>query len=66
MPGGNVSPKGNSVKPNTNANNSLDTAADQVTDPQEVLPEGPDAERAEQAPKNEAATQRPKNQKQNR
>jgi hypothetical protein len=66
MPSGHASHKGNSVKPNTNANDSIDTAADQVTDPQEVLPEGYDAQRAEQAPQNEAATQRPKNQKQNK
>lgn len=66
MPGGHASQKGKSVKPNTNANDSIDTAADQVTDPQEVLPEGPDAQRAEQSPKNEAATQRPKNQKKNK
>ncbi|MGJ3250941.1 MAG: hypothetical protein ACFE0J_07400 [Elainellaceae cyanobacterium] len=46
------------VKPNTNAEGQLDTAADPATDPQELVPEGADALRAEEAPENEAATQR--------
>lgn len=60
MPGGNASHKGHSVKPNTNANDSFDIAADLATDPQEPLPEGADALRAEEAPENQAATKRPK------
>lgn len=63
MPSGNASHKGSSVKPNTNTDNSLDQAADLATNPDELLLEGPDAIRAEEAPKNEAATQRQNNQK---
>ncbi|GAB4365697.1 MAG: hypothetical protein Kow00121_02480 [Elainellaceae cyanobacterium] len=59
MPGGHASHKGKSVKPNTNAEGQLDTAADLATDPNELISEGPDAHRAEQAPQNEQATERP-------
>lgn len=66
MPGGHASHKGKYVKPNTNANDNLDIAADKTIDPQEVLPEGPDARRAEQASENEAATKRPEDEKQSK
>ena len=62
MGSGHASHKGHSVKPNTNTNDSLDTAADLSTNPSSELGEGPDAQRAEEAPKNEAATQRPQKQ----
>jgi hypothetical protein len=58
MPSGHASHKGTLVKPNTNANKLVDeTAAN--TNPQELLPEVPDALRAA-----DAATQRPEDQPQ--
>ena len=62
MPSGHASHKGTSDKPNTNAEGILDNAADKTLDPQELLPEGPDALRASEAPDNAAATQRPEEQ----
>ncbi len=59
MPSGHASHKGASNKPNTNANDVLDDAADLNFEPQSVLPEGADALRAAEAPDNAAATQRP-------
>lgn len=64
MPGGHASHKGHSVKPNTNANDSLDTAADPSVDPQEILGEGADSIRAREAEVNPAAVERPKDQEQ--
>ena len=58
MPSGHASHKGTSAKPNTNANDLIDEAAANPN-PQELLPEGPDALRAAEAPVNTAATQRP-------
>lgn len=58
MPGGNASHKSTSVKPNVNADGLIDEAAD-IENPQDLLPEGPDALRASEAPANAAATQRP-------
>lgn len=58
MPSGHASHKGTSDKPNTNAEGILDNAADKTLDPQDLLPEGPDALRASEAPENAAATQR--------
>ena len=63
MPSGHASHKGTSNKPNTNAEGFVDTAADQSVDPQELLGEGADALRAEEAPENAAATQRPADKK---
>ena len=60
-PSGHASHKGTSAKPNTNANELIDEAAAN-TKPQELLPEGPDALRAAEAPVNAAATQRPEDQ----
>lgn len=60
MPSGYASHKGTSAKPNTNANDLIDEAAAN-TNPQELLPEIPDALRAAEAPVN-AATQRPEDQ----
>jgi hypothetical protein len=57
MPSGHASHKGTSDKPNTNAPGQIDSAADTV--PADLLPEGPDALRASEAPENSAATQRP-------
>ena len=63
MPSGHASHKGSSIKPNTNANDQIDTAADLAVDPQDILDEGPDARRAEEeSMENPAATQRPNNQ----
>ena len=61
MPGGNASHKGSSIKPNTNAEGSMDTAADvPAIDPQEIAPpKGADELRAMEAPENEQATERP-------
>lgn len=61
MPSGHASHKGSSAKPNTNANDLIDEAAANPN-PQELLPEGPDALRAAEAPVNAAATQRPEEQ----
>lgn len=58
MPSGHASHKGNSAKPNTNTNGLIDESASDAS-PQELLPEGPDALRATEAPENAAATQRP-------
>lgn len=58
MPSGHASHKGNSAKPNTNTNGLIDESASD-TSPEELLPEGPDALRAAEAPENAAATQRP-------
>ena len=59
MPSGHANHKGASIKPNTNANDVIDDAADLSFDPQEILPEGADALRAAEAPENVTATQRP-------
>jgi len=61
MPGGNANSKAHSVKPNQNANDSLDLAADPATNPDELVPEGADALRAEETLENETATQRSEN-----
>lgn len=66
MPSGHASHKGSSDKPNTNATGQIDDAADKIVDPAELLPEGPDALRASEAPENTAATQRPGNEKENK
>jgi hypothetical protein len=63
MPGGQASHKSTSIKPNINANGLIDDAADLNFDPESVLPEGPDALRAAEAPENSAATQRPEDKK---
>lgn len=59
MPKGRANPdrKGSTIKPNTNAEAQMNLAADPATDPQELVPEGADAARAEAAPPNEAATE---------
>ncbi|MGF1482341.1 MAG: hypothetical protein ACFB4I_23160 [Cyanophyceae cyanobacterium] len=62
MPGGNASHQGSAanVKPNTNAENQLDTAADLAVEPEEIAPpEGAAALRAKEAPENDEATARP-------
>jgi hypothetical protein len=63
MGSGHASHKGNSVKPNTNTNDRIDTAADLSVDPGDLLAEGADALRADEAPENQQATQRPENKK---
>lgn len=62
MPGGHASHKSTSAKPNINANGLIDEA-DLNANPEELLPEGPDALRAAEAPENAAATQRPEDKK---
>lgn len=52
-----------SIKPNTNANDRMDTAADLSVQPEDLLAEGTAALRAEEAPENQEATQRPENKK---
>lgn len=59
MPSGHASHKGSSDKPNTNAAGQIDNAADKTVNPADLLPEGPDALRSEEAPENATATQRP-------
>lgn len=56
---GQASHKGKSVKPNTNANQSMDMAADQGSiDPREIAPpKGEDQVRAQKAPENSQATE---------
>jgi hypothetical protein len=63
MGSGHASHKGHSIKPNTNANDRIDTAADLSVDPAELLDEGADSVRADEAPENSAATQRPEKKK---
>ena len=63
MGSGHASHKGNSIKPNTNTNDRIDTAADLSVDPGDLLAEGADALRAEEAPENREASQRPENKK---
>jgi hypothetical protein len=63
MGSGHASHKGNSIKPNTNTNDRIDTAADLSVDPGDLLAEGADALRADEAPENQQATQRPENKK---
>lgn len=63
MGSGHASHKSNSVKPNTNANAHIDTAADLSVKPEDLLAEGTAALRAEEAPENQEATQRPENKK---
>lgn len=58
MPKENFGRGGMSPKPNTNAEASLDVAADPV-DPNAVEATNEAANRAESAPDNEAATERP-------
>lgn len=55
-----ASHKGAAIKPNTNANDVIDDAANLDFDPQSVLAEGADALRAAEAPENATATERPK------
>lgn len=58
MPG-QASHKGTSAKPNTNANDQLDTAADLGVDPRDIAPpKGEDQVRAQDAPENSKATER--------
>jgi len=59
MPSGHASHKSTSAKPNINAAGQIGSAADEAVDQQDLLPEGPDALRASEAPENSAATQRP-------
>lgn len=58
MPGGHASHKGHSLKPNKNAEGSLDVATDAVN-PHEIAPENAETMRVQEAPENEAATERP-------
>lgn len=58
MPKENFGRKGMSAKPNTNAEASLDVAADPV-DPNAVAPTNYETTRAEDAPDNQEATERP-------
>lgn len=47
------------VKPNTNANDAMDTATEPAVDPEEIAPpKGADELRSQEAPENEAATKR--------
>ena len=62
MPGGHASHEGSAanVKPNTNAEGQLDTAADLEVDAEEIVPpKGATELRSTEAPANEEATERP-------
>lgn len=60
MPSGHASHKGFSVKPNTNADNRIDTASDTEVDPNAMLGERGNATRdGEEIANNPAATERP-------
>ncbi|GAB4198423.1 MAG: hypothetical protein Fur006_48150 [Coleofasciculaceae cyanobacterium] len=59
MGSGHASHKGHSIKPNTNANDRIDTAADLSVNPADLLDEGADSLRVDEAPENKEATQRP-------
>lgn len=60
MPSGHANHKSTSIKPNTNANDVIDTAADLAVDPQDLLGEAGNATRdQEETVNNPAATQRP-------
>lgn len=59
MGSGHASHKGHSIKPNTNTNDRIDTAADLSVDPADLLEEGTASLRTDEAPENQAATQRP-------
>ncbi len=54
----NATGKSATAKPNTNANDSMDLAANPAVDHETITGEAPAAERAEAAPENEAATER--------
>lgn len=58
MPKENYGRKGMSVKPNTNAEDIIDEAADPVN-PEAIAPDDMEAKRADDAPENESATERP-------
>lgn len=62
MPGGHASHKGTSTKPNTNANDVIDDAADPTIDVEQMVDLGGDSTRLDEAPENSAATERPSNQ----
>lgn len=55
----NASHKGKSIKPNTNAEGSVDTAADLSVNPEDLVDNNAAELRVAEAPANEAATQRP-------
>jgi hypothetical protein len=58
MPSGNANYKAHANKPNTNAEGSLDTAADSGVNPENFENEGIGEIRASEAPENQAATRR--------
>ncbi|MFW6358938.1 MAG: hypothetical protein ACOC0N_06980 [Chroococcales cyanobacterium] len=55
---GNASRKGSNVKPNTNAQGSIDVAADASTNTKDFERRGIDEIRASEAPENKQATKR--------
>lgn len=59
MPGGHASKKSTSPKPNTNANGTLNDAADTTLDPYDIVDDRGDSTRTDEAPENAAAIQRP-------
>ncbi|CAA9282313.1 hypothetical protein AVDCRST_MAG92-3699 [uncultured Coleofasciculus sp.] len=61
MPSGHASHKGASAKPNTNANGLINAAAESTADPHDIVTQGSDSTRPEEAPENAAATERPEN-----
>ena len=63
MPSGHASHKSTSSKPNINSNGLIEEAADLIVNPEEILPEGADALRVNEAPENSTATQRPEDKK---
>ncbi len=62
MPGGHASHKGTSVKPNTNAEGIIDTAADPTFQPHDIVTQDSTPTRPGEAMENAAATERPQDQ----
>ncbi|MCL1465994.1 hypothetical protein [Argonema galeatum] len=59
MPSGHASHKGTSTKTNTNANGPINAAAESTLDPHDIVTQGSDPTRPDEAPENAAATERP-------
>lgn len=58
MPSGHASHKSTSAKPNVNADGLINAAADSTVDPQDIVSDGGDSTRTDEALQNPAATQR--------
>ncbi|HBB35059.1 MAG TPA: hypothetical protein DDZ80_25675 [Cyanobacteria bacterium UBA8803] len=59
MPSGHASHKGASTKPNTNAESVINGVDDSTIEPHDIVTQGSDPTRTNEAPENADATQRP-------